>query len=353
MSGRVCVWGAGAIGGIIGAHLARAGQDIVLVDVVGEHVDQIARSGLAIEGPLGGFSVEVAARTPNQLDGQFDTVLLAVKSQHTEAACRSLEPHLARDGCVVSCQNGLNEPTIAEVVGARRTVGAFVNFAGDYLAPGRITYGLRGTVAIGELDGTVTPRITALRDLLALFEPDTVISPNIFGFLWGKASYATVLTASALTHDPIADFIADPARRHLIRHLVGEILTVAAAEKVEPLGFDTFEPAAFVAQDDAAVNGTLDALAEFNRGTGKTHSGIWRDLAVRRRKTEVVAQLAPIQKAARRHGVALPLVDLLVGLIGDVEAGTREQGDALADELGELAASIYPERGLHRSRPSE
>lgn len=146
--GRICIWGAGAIGGTIGAHLGRAGRDILLVDIVREHVERIAHDGLAIEGPLGGFTVPVAATTPARLEGVFDTILLAVKSQHTEAATRALLPHIAEQGCVVSCQNGLNELAIAAIVGRDRTIGAFVNFAGDYLAPGRITYGLRGTVAI-------------------------------------------------------------------------------------------------------------------------------------------------------------------------------------------------------------
>lgn len=291
MEKPIVIWGAGAIGGTIGAHLVRAGLPVLFVDVAAEHIDQMTAKGLTVEGPLGGFSIAADATTPEHLAGTFDTVLLAVKSQHTEAACHSLLPHLSADGCVVSCQNGLNEPAIAAVVGPQRTVGAFVNFAGDYLGPGRITYGLRGTVAIGELDGATTARIEALRDVLASFEPNVVVSSNIFGFLWGKASYAAVLSASALTHDPIADFIADPARRHLIKCLVQEVLRVAVAQGVEPLGFDTFEPGAFIARDDAAMDTSLDALATFNRGTGKTHSGIWRDLAVRKRKTEVGPQL--------------------------------------------------------------
>lgn len=342
MEQAVLIWGAGAIGGIIGAHLIRAGRKVLFVDIADDHVQQMTADRVTIEGPLGGFSVRVEAITPDRLAGIFQTVLLAVKSQHTAAACQSLLPHLAADGFVVSCQNGINEPCIAGIVGRNRTIGAFVNFAGDYLAPGRLTYGLRGTVAVGELDGSFTPRIEALRSLLANFEPDAVVTNNIFGFLWAKMSYAAVLTASALTNQTIADFIGDLARRHLITHLVHEILSVAVAEGVQPLGFDTFQPMAFITRDTAAISATLDALAAFNRGTGKTHSGIWRDLAVRRRKTEVVAQLAPIQQIARQHRLTLPLVNALVELIGAVEDGRREQGDRLADEFAGHAAALYP-----------
>lgn len=341
MDTPILIWGAGAIGATIGAHLIRAGRRVLLVDIAEDHVAHINAHGLAIEGPLGGFKVAADAVTPDRLEGTYDTVLLAVKSQHTEAAVRALEPHLAAGGYVVSCQNGINEPRIAGIVGTERTIGAFVNFAGDYLGPGRITYGLRGTFAIGELDGRMTPRIETLRAILADFEPDVVVSSNIYGFLWGKTSYAAVLTASALTNDTIADFIADPARRHLNKHLVMEVLDVAVAEGVTPLGFDTFEADAFIARNDAAIDASLDALAEFNRGTGKTHSGIWRDLAIRKRKTEIRAQLVPIREAAEKHGIALPLLSLLGELIAAVEDGKRGQSMVLADELSARAAEIY------------
>lgn len=163
------------------------------------------------------------------------------------------------------------------------------------------------------------------------------MSRNIFGFLWGKTAYAAVLSASALTNDPIADFIADPARRTLIACLVREVLRVAAADGVAPLGFDNFEPAVFQPGDAGRMAASLDALAMFNRDTGKTHSGIWRDLAVRKRPTEVVAQFAPVHAAARRHGLPLPLTEKLAALIGAVERGERVQGPGLADELSALA----------------
>ena len=99
-----------------------------------------------------------------------------------------------------------------------------VNFGADYQAPGRILYGNRGAVVVGELDGARTPRIVALHAMLREFEPDAVLTDNIFGYLWGKAAYGGILKSSALTNDSIADFIADPARRPLILGIIREIL---------------------------------------------------------------------------------------------------------------------------------
>ena len=337
MAESVVIWGAGAIGGTIGAHLSRAGHDVLYVDVVPEHVAAIEAGRLTIEGPIASFTTGGRAATPDRVTGKHKLIILAVKAHHTEAATRALAPHLAEDGAVVSCQNGLNELIIADIVGRERTIGAFVNFGADYLEPGRILYGVRGAVVVGELDGARTPRITALHRLLQLFEPDAVLSDNVFGYLWGKAAYGAILKSSALTNDSIADFIGDPARKTLILALVREILAVAAAEQVTPLGFDGFDPLPFLGTDMAAIDATIARMVTYNRGSAKTHSGIWRDLAVRKRQTDVAAQLAPVRAAARRHGVPTPLADRLVELIGGIEQGRLQQGGALADDLGGVA----------------
>src|SRR6185436_20780788 len=130
---RSLIWGAGAIGGTLGAHLARAGHDVTIVDVVVEHVDAINGGGLTVTGPIAEFTARVPAFTPQALAGTWETIVLATKAHHTGAAVRALAPHLSAGGCVVSAQNGLNELAIAEVVTAARTLGAFVNFGADYI----------------------------------------------------------------------------------------------------------------------------------------------------------------------------------------------------------------------------
>lgn len=340
MAEPVVIWGAGAIGGTIGAYLARAGHEVLFVDVVPEHVAAIAAGRLRIEGPVDNFTTGGAAVTPDRMEGRHKRILLAVKAHHTAAATRALAPFLAKDGMVVSCQNGLNELEIANIVGRHHTIGAFVNFGADYLEPGRILFGNRGSVVVGELDGAQTPRIMDLHEQLKVFEPDAVLTDNIFGYLWGKAGYGAILKASALDNQSIAEFIANPARRGLILALVREILSVAAAEKVRVLGFNGFDPDGFARGDAAAIAASMQRMEVFNRGSAKSHSGIWRDLAVRKRQTDVAAQLAPVRAAARRHGLSTPMADRLVALIGEVEAGTRAIGPESADALSAAVREI-------------
>jgi 2-dehydropantoate 2-reductase len=334
--GAILVWGAGAIGATAGAHLVRAGHDVLFVDRAGDHVAAMAEHGLSITGPVTEFKVPVRALTPEQVQGRFGTVLLCVKAQDTEGAARALAPHLAEDGSVVSLQNGLNERVISEVVGKARTVGAFVNFGADYLSPGVILFGGRGAVVVGEIDGRVTPRAERLHRLLREFEERAVLTANIWGFLWAKLAYGAMLFATALTNASIADCLASPRHRALFIALPREVLRVAAAARVRPEPFDGFDPGAFApgANEAQAVH-SLDALVAFNRRSAKSHSGVWRDLAVRKRRTEAEHQLGPIVTVAREHGLAAPITARLVALIRDIEDGRRAQDWATLDLLME------------------
>ncbi|MGY6633473.1 MAG: ketopantoate reductase family protein [Alkalilacustris sp.] len=330
MSAPILIWGAGAIGGVIGAYLARAGHAVRMVDIEADHVAAMRR-GLAIEGPVAAFTQPLDAVGPEEVAGQYDRIILAVKAHHTDGALDQLVPHLAPEGFVLSAQNGLNERVIADRVGAARTMGCFVNFGADWLAPGRILYGNRAAVAVGELDGAMTPRLHEMHRLLRLVEPDAVMTDNIWGYLWGKMGYGALLFATALTNDSMADAMARPAHFPVFRTLGGEVMALAAAQGIRPVGFNGFDPAAFGPGGDPAAS--VAAMVAHNRNTAKTHSGIWRDLAVRKRKTEVDAQIGPMLGIGARLGVAVPALTRLVALIHDIEAGRRAQSVATLDAL--------------------
>ncbi len=246
-----------------------------------------------------------------------------------------IAPLLAGDGFVVSVQNGLNEREIARWVGAERTVGCFVNFGADVVEPGVILRGNRGAVVVGELDGAETDRIRAVHRLFRELEPDAVLTDNIQGYLWGKLAYGAMLFATALADAPIADVLASPAHRPTILALTREVLAVTEARRIRPEAFDGFDPAAFApdAGEDAA-RASLDRLVGFNRASAKAYSGVWRDLAVRKRKTEVDAQIAPIAELGAEAGVDTPLIRRLVELVHDVEGGRRPQSWETLAALG-------------------
>ncbi|MFA5963452.1 MAG: 2-dehydropantoate 2-reductase N-terminal domain-containing protein [Sphingomonas sp.] len=330
MTDRILVWGAGAIGASIGMSLSSDGLDVTFVDSAADHVAAMRdpARGLRITGEDRMFGRAVSAWLPSELEGIWSCILLCVKAHHSAEACHALAPHLARDGYVVSLQNGLTEQTVAEIVGPERTIGAFVNFGADVIGPGRIAFGNRGAVALGELHGAITPRLEALTRTIQRFEPDAFSTDDIWSYLWGKLAYASMLFAQAAGTAGIVDCLERPELLPLWRALAGEVIAVAAAEGIAPRGFNGFDPAAFTAgASPSAAAASVSAIAAFNRPSAKTHSGVWRDLAVHRRATEVNAQFDPVIAAGARHGIACPSLRRLIAMIDDIETGRRPQRD--------------------------
>lgn len=330
----ILIWGAGAIGGVLGAYWARAGLPVQMVDIVAEHAAACSTTGLNISGPVAQFRQVVPCVTPQDLRGSFRTIVLAVKAQATEAAMTSLLPHLAPDGFVLSAQNGLNELTIARHAGTERTMGCFVNYGADWLSPGEILFGNRGAVVVGEIEGGIRQRTRQMHSDLAIFEPAAVLTDNIWGYLWGKLAYGAMLFATALTTDSMTANFEDPQRFVVFDRLAREVMAVAAARRIVPIGFNGFDPTCFApGASEAGARASIAALAEFNRYTAKTHTGIYRDLAVRKRKTEVDPQIGVIADIGREVGVPTPAIRCLVSLIHDIEDGRKPMALATFSEL--------------------
>lgn len=334
----VLVWGGGAIGGTMAAWWARAGIPVLLVDIEPRHVQACRTTGLRIEGPVDQFMQVVPAVTPQELatmpPRRYGQAVLAVKALATEGAVQALIPFLADDGAILSAQNGLNEVVISQLVGPERTLGCFVNFAADWVEPGRILFGSRGPLVVGELDGQVRPRTRVMHELLQVFEPNAQLSTNIWGHLWGKLGYLSMVYATALNHDSMLANFEDPARRETFVRLGRETMAVAKARGVKPVGFAGFDPMAFAAgASDAAAHASVAALCDFRRKSAKTHSGIWRDLAVRKRRTEVDSQIGLIASMGTEAGVDTPMLRGLTELVHDIEEGRREQSLATFQAL--------------------
>ena len=330
----VLVWGTGAIGGTIGAYLARARVPLRLVDVVAEHVDAMNTRGLTIKGPVDEFTVPVNASTPDSLSGRFRRVFLCVKGQDTTEAVRTLLPHLTRTGYVASMQNGINENTISSIVGRERTIGAFINFGADYHGPGEILFGARSSVVVGELNGEMTPRLTDLRNTLRHFESNAIASRNIWGFLWSKLAYCSLLWANALIEAELNEMFNSLKYRAMLTELTREVIRIAEARGTALEPFVPFDPGGFTRDaDQSAADRVFEIVSKYRDGSAKKHSGMWRDIAVRRRKTEINTLLLPVLETGRREGVNMPLNALMAKLIRDLENGQRRQSWANFDLL--------------------
>ncbi|GAB3577610.1 2-dehydropantoate 2-reductase [Leifsonia lichenia] len=307
--------GAGAIGGTIGALMTLDGHDVTLCDADAAHVDAINRDGLRIEGPVNEFTVRIPAILPDQLPAVVDRAIVAVKSHHTGSVADLLAPRLAEDGYVLTVQNGLTADILTGALGRDRVVSSFVNFGADVMGPGRIMQGNVATFRVGELDGgRITPRVRELADAL----PYAEATDNVLGYLWGKEAYGAMLWAGAVSDLSIADSLEDPRYRPVMIAIASEVLAQAP---VTVESFDGFVP------DD--LEGSLDRLAAFNRRSAKTHSGIYRDLTVRKRKTEIDEMLRDVDG---------PIFRKVGDIIHDIENGDRVCETANLDELADFVS---------------
>ena len=322
---RFHIIGAGAIGGVTGAFLRKDGEDVTFVDVVPEHVARINAHGLRVDG-IRHVWAGAPAVLPDELAGLLEVVLLAVKSQHTQAALDLIEPHLTADSTVVSLQNGLNPDIIAARIGAERVVGGFINFAADYIEPGLVRYGGAGEYYLGRIDGSTDETLVGLVTRFSRIM-DTTLTTNVMGYLWSKECYGSLLVGTALVDAPVHDVLARPAARAALTASVAEAVTIADACGVTLEPFEPFDPALFRAPLDlTAIDAFYDAVAARFRGRPKQHTGIWRDLAIRKRPTEVPWLTGELVRRAEAQGIPAPVNTRLVEMIAEIERGEREMG---------------------------
>ena len=135
---RACIYGAGAMGTVLGAFIARAGRQIDLITRNRSHVAALnsagAKVGFAAAG--GGFTQKVNALLPEQMTGKYDVIFLMTKQRANAEIVTFLKDYLAEDGALCTCQNGLPEPKVAGIIGEDRTLGCAIAWGATFLGEG-------------------------------------------------------------------------------------------------------------------------------------------------------------------------------------------------------------------------
>ena len=337
---RIAIVGCGAIGGLAGFYMARAGESVLFIDQNTDHVRAIRDHGISVNGVYGPMSIPPQrACAPAEISERLDgLIFLACKSQATEAAARSIAPHLAESACVVSLQNGMNEEAIAGIVGSGRTMGALPDYGGAYLDPGVLEAVHEGTVYVGELDGRLTPRAREAARLLGIGPNKCDLLTDIMGRLWTKHVYNSQIVVTALVNGTVVEVLGNPDVQRLAGAAVREAMGVSDAAGIRLHADRWFDPALYRPETPADTARLLQAYGrlvehlgghQVGEGPGgyryvKKASGIHWDLVYRRRKSE--AAHLTVCTHASKYGVAVPLNAKIVGMIGEVEDGKRLLG---------------------------
>jgi len=246
---KVCVVGAGSIGGLMGVHLARQGHDVTLI-VRGANLAAVKANGMTVIGEDGGRHTERLAATDRIADaGRQDLVILGMKAHQLAAVVRELPALYEDETVVMTAQNGIPwwyfqkhggpldgrhlqsvdpDGIIAANLPCERVVGAVVYPAAHIVSPGVVQHVEGRRISIGEIDNSETPRIARLSAVLreAGFKSPvlTDIRSEIWTKLWGNMSFNPI---SALTHATLAEICRLPRSRELAAAMMREAQVVA------------------------------------------------------------------------------------------------------------------------------
>jgi 2-dehydropantoate 2-reductase len=339
----LAVIGAGAIGGIVAAYLAREGWDPWLVT---KHPDTAALAsgpGLRVTGVGGQFNQKVqAVARIDDLPGAQDVVLLATKATEALDAAMALLPFLHGGSLVVSLQNGICEEALSQVLGRSRVVGCVVGWGATMREPGHLEMTSSGEFVLGDLDGQPRPHLESLASMLGVVVP-TRVSANIMGELYSKLIINSCInTLGAISGLYLGQMLARPRARVLFTAVMAEAMAVAAAMglKVEPGGGGKLDYYAFLKGGGPLARWrrtlTLRAIGHKYR---RIKSSSLQSLE-RGRPTEIDYLNGYICQKGRDLGVPTPVNLALVGLVKEIEAGQRPIDPAnLLDPSLKLAAS--------------
>ena len=318
---RLAIMGAGSLGTILGAHLAKGGQDVILIDSYQAHVDALNEKGATVVGTRN-FTAPVKAITPDKMEGLYDIVFYLVKQTFNDTALPQVKAHLAPDGVVVTFQNGVPEPAIAEVVGEDRVVGAPVGWGATFKAPGISELTTEEAALhfdLGEYKGGVTERLNTVKSLLELMCPVT-IEDNLMGIRWAKLFInATGSGMSTVMNGTFGDIIDNPTSMKCIIHIGNECMQVAdvAGIKVENFGkYDLYQFKFDSKEDFPEIAEKFKALYGPHR---KLVASMLQDLRNGIPKTEVDAINGVVCNLGKKYGVKTPVNNQVVALIKSKE----------------------------------
>ena len=232
---RIAVIGAGGIGAIYGAALAKAGAEVIFI-ARGAHLAAMRERGLKIEGDRGETHVSPAQTTDDPASiGPVDIALFCVKLWDVESAGASIRPIVGPETAVIPLQNGVDaHDRLIPVLGRKAVMGGTAFVTGSIVAPGVVRQtGAYQRMTFGELDGSISTRGERLAESCAAAGFEGVLSPDVLVPIWDKFTMLVPLAnINALTRLPMGKYRADPDLWALLEASLRETVAVGRAEGV-------------------------------------------------------------------------------------------------------------------------
>ena len=302
---KIAVLGAGAMGSVIGGLLAKAGNEVALIDVSKPAIDAINANGLKIEDK-GGVVETVRLKATDQPGsvGVVDLLLVFVKCYHTETAVTNALPMIGSPTTVLSLQNGWgNGPRIANIVGEEKLLLGVCYHSATVAAPGHVLHAGKGMTFIGEVNGKMTDRLTRVARAFTGAGIEVTTTPNVLKEIWSKlALNVCTLPTSALLRFYAPQLVQHDAMLGLMRSLLREVVAVAQAQGIA-LDFDERWEAITGLLKRCGPNAKSSMLQDVEKG----------------RHTEIDVINGAIVEAGQRLSIATPYNDAMVKMTKSLE----------------------------------
>ncbi len=313
----VAVVGAGAIGGLLGAHLARSGQDVVLI-ARGPHLEAMRSRGVTVRSAEGELTSHPVCTDDIAAIAGAEIVFITLKAHSIPGIAPALGRALKTDACVVGAMNGIPwwyfpdrhlesvDPggVIVRSIPRERVIGCVVYPAATVAEPGIIHHVEGNRFSLGELDGSRTDRVQKISRVLVDAGFKAPVQSRLVNEIWLKlVGNATFNPVSAVTRATVAGMLGSPEARDLIRSLMEEVDAVARSHDVE-------------------LPVSIDRRIEGAARVGEHKTSMLQDLEARK-PLEIEALLGAVIEIAALQNVEVPRLRVLYRLTKLAEAAAR------------------------------
>jgi len=325
---RIAIYGAGSLGTVLGAYLAKWGLDVELINRNREHVEALKKNGARITGAVE-LEVPVKALYPSEMSGVYDVIFLMTKQLHNKEVVGSLKPYLNETGVICTMQNGIPEPSIAEIIGEDRVFGAVVEWGAILKepgvselssAPGSMSFGL------GSMNGKADERLYMVKGILEKLCP-VEMENNLAGVRWSKLLLNSAFNSiGAITGETFGKFAGNKEARRLVLHVMKEGIDVGRASGItfgKMQGHDVAKLLYFKSPlKEWFVYNMLPILMKKH----SSHKSSMLQDVEKGKPSEIYAINGVICEYGRKNGVPTPLNDKLVDIVKKIQSGELSQG---------------------------
>ena len=333
---KIAVYGAGAMGTVLGAFLTKGGiQNVTLITRNKAHVEGMKTQGAMIECEADGkqISVPVKAITPDEMQGKYDVLFLMTKQRHNAQILTDLLPFMHKNTVVCTTQNGLPEASVAEIIGTERTYGAATSFGATFIGEGKVALTSKIEAMSMEVggyqnDNSKTPLLTEILSYVSKATGNlhfVKATDNLLGARWAKlainAAFSGLSVVTGLTFGEVA-------KKHKTRKLALQVLR----ECIDVANASGVKLATMQGHDLEKLLGGKTAFKRFiaymvlpfaMKKHKKLVSGMLKDLQNGRR-CEIDFVNGAVVNAGRSVGVQTPINEQIVRLVHDIENGLYE-----------------------------